>query len=203
MVFGLASFVTDLISKSGYLGLFFLMTGESALLPIPSEIVLPFAGFLVYSGQMTFFSAIVIAILGQLFGSIISYSIGHYGGRPAILKYGEYLHLSEKKFARVDNWFKKYGSATIFFGRLLPVVRTVISFPAGIAKMNFRKFLFYSILGIIPWTIIFIYFGYILGERWQAIIATFDKFQLIVIIGIFIIIGYWIWKARNAHQANT
>lgn len=200
MVFGIATFITDAISRSGYFGLFFLMTGESALLPIPSEIVLPFAGFLVFSGKITFFSAVLIAILGQLFGSIISYFVGYYGGRRAVLKYGKYIHLKENRLEQVEGWFRKYGTLAIFFTRLMPIIRTVISFPAGMAKMKFSKFLFYSALGIIPWTIIFVYFGYTLGEHWQSIIATFDKFQLVVLIGIFALIGYWIWKVRNKNK---
>lgn len=200
----LASAVTDLIAKVGYVGLFFLMTGESALLPIPSEVVLPFAGFLVFSGKMAFWLAVIIAIAGQLFGSILSYYVGYYGGRPAVLRYGKYLHLSEKRLLHIEGWFKKYGSATIFFGRLLPVVRTVISFPAGIAKMNFRKFLFYSVIGIIPWTIFLVYFGLKLGEKWQSIIATFDQFQLIVIAGVIIFLVWWIWKVyTEQHEYKT
>jgi membrane protein DedA with SNARE-associated domain len=204
MVLALASAVTELIARMGYFGLFFLIAGESALMPIPSEVILPYAGYLVFSGKMTFMLAILAGITGQLFGSILAYAVGYYGGRPAVLKYGKYFLLSKKHFEHVESWFAKHGSAAIFFSRLMPVVRTVISFPAGIAEMPFRKFLFYSTLGIIPWTIILVYIGFKLGESWQSIITTFDKFQLLVVAGIVIFLAWWIWKEyREQHETKT
>lgn len=197
MVFNLASFLTDAISRLGYPGIFFLMAGESALLPIPSEIVLPFAGFLIYSAKMSFWLVAITAIFGQIFGSIIAYAIGYYGGRPLVLSYGKYVFLSRKKFERVEDWFTKYGAPAIFFTRLMPLVRTVISFPAGIARMKFKKFLAFSIAGIIPWTILLIYIGFKLGEFWVSTIDFFSKFQLLVVIFALAFIGWWIWKARH------
>ena len=194
MVLALASTVMELMAGVGYFGLFFLIAGESALLPIPSEIVLPFAGYLVYSGKMGFFFAVFAAVLGQLFGSTLSYYIGYYGGRPLVLKYGKYFLLSKKHFEHVESWFIKHGAAAVFFTRLLPVARTLISFPAGITKMKFSKFLLYSTLGIVPWTIFLIYVGFKLGNQWQSIIATFDEFQYVVIAGIIIFIVWWIHK---------
>jgi membrane protein DedA with SNARE-associated domain len=204
MVLALASAVTELMARLGYFGLFFLIAGESALMPIPSEIILPYAGYLVFSGKMTFILAILAGITGQLFGSILAYAVGYYGGRPAVLRYGKYFLLSKKHFEHVESWFAKHGSAAIFFSRLVPVVRTVISFPAGIAEMPFRKFLFYSTLGIIPWTIILVYIGFKLGESWQSIVTTFDKFQLLIVAGIVIFLAWWIWKEyREQHAHKT
>ena len=204
MVFGLASLLTSLVSEMGYLGLFLLIAGESALLPIPSEILLPFAGFLVFSGKISFLFAVLAAVLGQLFGSIIAYTIGYYGGRPLVLKYGKYFLLSKKHFEHVEKWFEKHGNKTIFITRLMPVVRTIISFPAGIVKMSFKKFLFYSTLGIVPWTIFLVYIGFKLGAGWQTIIQFFDKFQIIVVIGLIIFVVWWIWKEKKErHEDKT
>jgi membrane protein DedA with SNARE-associated domain len=201
MVLQLASTLTAWIAEAGYAGLFLLIAGESALLPIPSEVILPFAGFLVFSGKMTFWLAVLIAILGQIFGSAASYAVGYYGGRPIVLRYGKYFLLNHKHFEHVESWFSKHGMQAVFFGRLLPVVRTIISFPAGITKVNFKKFLLYSTLGIVPWTILLIYIGFKLGEKWQSIIATFDKFQLVVIAGIIIFLVWWAWNARRENQS--
>jgi len=204
MVLALASMATELMARLGYFGLFFLIAGESALMPIPSEVILPFAGFLVFSGKMTFMLAVLAGITGQLFGSILAYAVGYYGGRPAVLKYGKYFLLSKKHFEHVESWFAKHGSAAIFFSRLMPVVRTVISFPAGIAEMPFKKFLFYSTVGIIPWTIVLVYIGFKLGAGWQSIVATFDKFQLLIVAGIVIFLAWWIWKEyREQHETKA
>ena len=203
MVLQLASLLTDLMASMGYIGLFFLIAGESALLPIPSEIILPFAGYLIFSGNMTFWLAVLVAILGQIFGSAVSYAIGYYGGRPLVLKYGKYFLLSHKHFEHVELWFKKHGMQAVFFGRLLPVIRTIISFPAGITKVNFKKFLLYSTLGITPWTIFLVYIGFKLGEKWQSIIATFDKFQLVVIAGIIVFLVWWVWKGVHENKTSS
>jgi len=203
MVFQLASFFTDIIAQSGYAGLFLLIAGESALMPIPSEIVLPFAGYLIFTGAMSFWLAVFVAIVGQMFGSVIAYYAGKYGGRPFVLNYGKYFFLGRKHFEHVEGWFHKHkhSEAMLFFSRLLPVVRTVISFVVGTAKVPFRKFLLYSTLGIIPWTILLIYIGFKLGDGWQSIIETFDKFQLVVIASIIIFIVWWIWKEK--HETKT
>jgi len=203
MVLQLASTLTAWIAEAGYLGLFLLIAGESTLIPIPSEIILPFAGFLVFSGKMVFWLAVLVAILGQIFGSAISYAIGYYGGRPIVLRYGKYFLLSHKHFERVESWFSKHGMQAVFFCRLLPVVRTIISFPAGITRVNFKKFLLYSALGIIPWTIFLTYVGFKLGEQWQSIITTFDKFQLVVIAGIIVFLIWWVWTVRRENSKSS
>jgi len=190
----LASLITKLISQSGYFGLFFLMLGESFLIPIPSEIVLPFAGFLVFSGKMNFFLAVIIGVLGQIFGSTLAYYVGYFGGRQFVLKYGSYFFLNKKHFEYAEKWFDKHGAEAVFTCRLLPLVRTLISFPAGITKMNFRKFIFYSTLGIIPWTMVLIYFGIVLGSAWETIIKKFDELQILVVIGLVIFVIWWILK---------
>jgi membrane protein DedA with SNARE-associated domain len=202
MVLGLASTFMNLMLHANYLGLFFLIAGESALLPIPSEIILPFAGYLVFAGKMSFFFAVFAAVLGQLFGSVLTYFIGYYGGRPLVLKYGKYFLLSKRHFEHVESWFAKHGAATVFLTRLLPVARTIISFPAGIAKMNFKKFLLYSTAGITLWTTFLIYIGFKLGDRWQSIIQTFDDFQYIVIAGLVIFLIWWVHKELKEQKQS-
>lgn len=198
----LASLITGWISQSGYWGLFLLMVGESFLMPIPSEIVLPFAGFMVFSGEISFLAAVFLGVLGQIFGSVLSYYLGYYGGRRVVLRYGQYFLLNKKHFEHVENWFNKYGLATVFVCRLLPVVRTLISFPAGITKMNFKKFLLYSTLGIIPWTIFLVYLGVRLGSAWESIIKTFDELQIFVIIGLIAFAVWWVWKEIRERKHN-
>jgi len=189
----------------GYFGLFLLSTGESSLLPIPSEIILPFAGYLVYVGQMTFWLAVLVGFLGQFSGSIIAYYLGYYAGRPVVLNYGKYFLLSRKHFEHIENWINehKHSEFIFFFSRLLPVVRTVISFIAGATKVPFKKFLFYSSLGIIPWTVILVYIGFKLGDTWQTIIKAFDEFQLVVIAGIVVFLIWWVWKENHENQASS
>ncbi|MCX6775055.1 MAG: DedA family protein, partial [DPANN group archaeon] len=135
--------------------------------------------------------------------SAISYAIGYYGGRPLVLRYGKYFLLSPKHFEQVESWFSKHGMLAIFLSRLLPVVRTIISFPAGITKVNFKKFLLYSTLGIIPWTILLIYIGFKLGAAWQSIITTFDKFQLVVIAGIIVFLIWWVWRGIRESKTSS
>ncbi len=198
----LASSIVNLIASMGYTGLFWLIAGESALLPIPSEIVLPFAGYLAYLGKLNFWAVVVATTIGQLFGSMVAYAIGKYGGRPFVLNYGKYFFLNHKHFEHSERWFNQHGEFVIFFSRLLPVVRTVISLPAGIARMNFSKFVLYSLLGIIPWTLFLVYIGFRLGAGWQSIIGAFDKFQYVVIAGIVIFIVWWIWKGLREKQMS-
>ncbi|MCX6774992.1 MAG: DedA family protein [DPANN group archaeon] len=202
MVLQLASTLTAWIAEAGYMGLFFLIAGESSLLPLPSEVILPFAGFLVFSGKMMFWPVVLVAILGQIFGSAISYAIGYYGGRPLVLRYGKYFLLSPKHFEQVESWFCKHCMLAVFFSRLLPVVRTIISFPAGITKVNFKKFLLFSALGITPWTVFLVYVGFRLGAAWQSIITTFDKFQLVVIAGLIAFLIWWVWNARRENHKS-
>jgi len=193
----LASLVIWVISKTGYLGITVLMALESACIPIPSEIIMPFSGFLVFEGQFIFWAVVVWGAIGNLIGSIIAYWIGFYGGRPIIERYGKYILISHKDLDLADNWFNKYGHSTVFFSRLLPIVRTFISLPAGISRMNFKKFSFYTFAGCLPWSYVLTYAGVIMGENWHDIEVYFRKFQWI--IGGLIILGivWWVWRHFN------
>jgi len=187
---GLANFVTNVISHLGYPGIFLLMALESACIPIPSEIIMPFSGFLVSSGEMNFCLVVVAGSVGNLAGSFLAWWIGFRGGRPLVEKYGRYILLSPRDLESSDRFFKRYGEGTVFFSRLLPLIRTFISLPAGIAKMDSKKFLLYTLAGCIPFTALLTYAGLVLKENWNALSPYFHKFDLI--IGLLIVLAI-IW----------
>ncbi|UCE80593.1 MAG: DedA family protein [Methanobacteriota archaeon] len=199
---GLVEWGTDLIldwiSHFGYLGIMLLMALESACMPVPSEIVMPFAGYLVYRGDtgMTLIGIGVAGAVGCTIGSIVAYWVGMHAGRRVILRYGKYFFMSEKHLLQAERWFEKYGEAATFISRLLPVIRTFISLPAGIAKMNFKKFVFYSFVGSLPWTFMLGYVGYALGPSWEDIMDVFHKLDLAVIAGLIAIVAWYVYKLR-------
>lgn len=187
----IVDFILDLISSWGYPGLFFLMALESACMPIPSEVVMPFAGYLAYQGEMDFWVIVIVGSLGCTFGSIIAYVAGYYAGRPLILKYGKYFLITEKHLVQAEDWFRKWGPKATFVARLLPVIRTVISLPAGIAKMDFKKFTLYSFVGSVPWNFMLAYAGYILGAEWETIKGYYREFEiLLAVVGIAAVAFY-------------
>jgi len=195
---GLASLIIKIISSTGYFGVAMLMALESAGILIPSEVIMPFSGFLVFTGEFNFWLTVLCGAAGNLLGSMAAYWIGYAGGRPLIEKYGKYILISGRDLNLADSWFKRYGQATVFFSRLLPIVRTLISFPAGIAKMNFKKFSFYTVLGSLPWSLALTYIGLALGENWQSLKIYFEKFD-IVIAGLIIAGIVW-WVRRHFSQ---
>jgi len=182
------------IEKTGYLGVAVLMTLESAGVPIPSEIVMPFSGYLVSAGRFSIWLIAFYATLGNVLGSLALYLIGCYGGRRFVVKYGRYFLISEKEINLADEWFKKYGSFTIFFSRMLPVARTYIPLPAGVAKMDLPKFIFYTFFGSVPWNLALTYIGFILGKNWEILGVYFRKFDYLILIAIVAIIIWWVWK---------
>ena len=204
----LALTVTNVINKLGYFGIALGMFFESACRPIPSELVLPLGGFMVSEGRLTLLGANIAVLLGSMLGSILAYVVGYYGGRPFILNYGKYFFISKDSFYKAEKTFNKYGVGAVFFGRLLPVIRTFISLPAGIAKMNFGKFIAYSIFGMLPWNFLLIFLGYKFGESYETIVRPlFKKFEHIVIIAIIvaivIAIALYVKKAKcNKEQMD-
>jgi len=194
----ISGFILATISKLGYFGVGLLMAIESANIPLPSEIIMPFSGYLVFAGRLNLWFVGLVGAFGCLAGSILSYYIGLYGGRPLIEKYGKYILISHHDLDLADRWFKKYGEVTVFFSRLLPIVRTYISFPAGIARMNFGKFCLYTFLGSFPWTLGLAYFGLRLGEQWEFLKEYFRKFD--VLIGVIIMAGIVWYIARHVKR---
>jgi membrane protein DedA with SNARE-associated domain len=186
----LTQVLTSFISSYGYIAVFILMTAESALIPIPSEITMAFAGFLAGIGVMNFWMAVLIGALGNLVGSLLAFYLGRYMGeewiRIAITKWGKWILVHEKDFDMALAWFKKYGQGITFGSRLLPVVRTFISLPAGIADMNAGKFAAFTFIGSFMWSAFLAYLGLKLGQNWQVIDPYFRKFQFLI-IGFFAI----------------
>lgn len=190
----LATFIISAISHLGYSGVALMMAIESACIPLPSEIIMPFSGFLVSKGQFTLIGVAIAGSVGSLLGSLLAYWIGFYGGRKFIEKYGKYILISKHDLNIADNFFNKYGSAAVFFSRMLPVVRTFISLPAGIAKMNLSKFVVYTFIGSVPWCFALAYLGKNLGDHWDTLGVYFHKFD--AVIGIAIAVGI-IWFIRR------
>jgi membrane protein DedA with SNARE-associated domain len=181
------NFGLGLLKQSGYAGVFVLMALESATLPVPSEVVLPLTGVLVYQGAMNFWLAVAFASAGSVVGTLIDYAIGFYLGRAAIIRYGKYVRIHEKQLILVEGWFSKYGPITVFLARFVPLIRTLVAFPAGIAEMRIAKFVAFSLVGIVAWDAVLIYLGYLAGQSYNAIISTLSKyFTEIGVISILI-----------------
>lgn len=188
----LVSLIIQLIQRSGYLGITLLMVLESANFPIPSEVIMPLGGFLVAQAKLSFWLVVFSGAFGNLFGSCVGYSLGYFGGRPFISKYGKYLFLRKHDLDLSEKWFLRYGNLTVFFARLLPIVRTFISTPAGVAKMNFKKFCLYTFLGSLPWSWFLVFLGKRAGENWQSLETYFKKFDWLILVLLIALIFFWI-----------
>ncbi|MFA5359617.1 MAG: DedA family protein [Patescibacteria group bacterium] len=188
----LTSFVINAISTLGYFGVGLMMAIESACIPLPSEIIMPFAGFLVAQGRFSLLGVTLAGALGCVVGSIVAYVVGIYGGRAVIEKYGRYILVSKRDLNLADKFFNKYGSSAIFLSRLLPVVRTFISLPAGIARMNFTKFVVYTFLGSLPWCYALAYIGKKLGDNWDTLGVYFHRFDFVIVIVILLAAAWYI-----------
>ncbi|MBI5413768.1 DedA family protein [Candidatus Peregrinibacteria bacterium] len=173
---------------------------ESCGIPFPSEIIMPFAGFLVAIGKMNFIGAVLAGTFGNLAGSLLAYWIGIKGGRPLIEKYGKYVLISLHDLDIADRWFAKRGEAIVFFGRLLPVIRTYISFPAGIAKMNLKKFCIYTFLGALPWSILFTWLGIKMQNNWVLIHEKLESFNMAVLGLVIACVGLYVWRHLKKRQ---
>lgn len=190
----ITSWVVEMISNLGYAGVTGLMALESACIPIPSEVIMPFSGYLVWAEKFSFLAVVFWGTVGNLLGSLIAYFAGFFGGRPLIEKYGKYLLISREDIDRAQGWFSKYGSWSVFFSRLLPVVRTFISLPAGMARMPLGKFCLYTFLGSLPWSFVLTYVGVIMGEQWPSLETYFRKFDWLIIVVILGVLGWWLSK---------
>lgn len=195
----ISNWIIGVISALGYGGVVLLMAIESANIPLPSEVIMPFAGFLVAKGELNLWLVGLAGAIGCVLGSIPSYYLGYYGGRPLIEKYGKYILISHHDLDLADGWFQKRGEWTVFVGRLLPVVRTFISFPAGISRMHFGRFVVYSFLGSLPWTLLLAYIGLKMGENWEKLRGYFHGADWVILI--LILLGI-IWYVRR-HIKNS
>jgi membrane protein DedA with SNARE-associated domain len=193
----LAAWIVEIISAAGYGGVVFLMAIESACVPLPSEVIMPFAGYLVSVGQFSLIGAATAGALGCNVGSTIAYYVAAKGGRPALERWGQYVLFGRAELERTDLFFERYGVAAVFFGRLLPVVRTFIAFPAGLVRMPMLKFQIYTFLGSWPWCFALAYIGSLLGARWDSD-PTFRKLfhDFDAVIAVILVAGFawFIWS---------
>jgi membrane protein DedA with SNARE-associated domain len=215
IIAALAGFIIAVISKSGYLGMMFLMGIESACIPLPSEIIMPFAGFLVYSGQSDPlvhlpFNVFLVATAGAIgcnLGSVVAYEIGHYGGRPLIERYGSYIFLGRHELEMAERFFARFGAIAVLIGRLLPVIRTFIALPAGVVRMPRLKFHIYTFVGSWPWCFALAWIGMKLGESWDKdprLKQWFHRLDAVIILLLLIAIAWFIkshWKGRIRAEA--
>lgn len=198
----LVGLFTHIISTAGYAGVFFLMVLESMVAPVPSEAVMPFAGVLWFLGKMSFGPIVIFSTLGSVTGSLISYYAGLYGGRPLIQKYGKYALLNEHDLALTESFFEKYGDKTIFMSRFIPVVRHLVSIPAGTGKMNIFKFIFYTILGAGMWNSFLTYAGYYLGSNWTEIRKWSEVIDLVLVAAIIALVVLYFYRRRKHNLAD-
>jgi len=207
MLAGLSAMIIHLIQSTGYLGVFILMTLESTLLPIPSEVTMPFAGYLAQTGILSLPLVVIVGAVGNLVGSLIAYAIGYFLEEKVILtlieRYGKFILLSTHDYTRAMGWYKKYGSGITFFSRLLPAVRTFISLPAGLSEMNIWKFSLYTFLGSLLWSFVLAYVGYYLGAHWDSIAPLYNKFQLVIVVAVILLILYYMYhKVQTGKKKN-
>ncbi|MBI3545437.1 MAG: DedA family protein [Gammaproteobacteria bacterium] len=190
----LAAFIIDTISRLGYGGIVLLMAIESACIPLPSEIIMPFSGYLVFTGEMNLWLVALAGAVGCVLGSIVAYYAGAWGGRPFIEKYGKYILVSSADLDLADRWFQRHGDITIFIGRLLPVVRTFIAFPAGIARMDMWRFNIYTFVGSYIWCLVLAWIGMKLGQHWNTLGVYFHRFD--ALIGVILLAGviWYVWR---------
>lgn len=195
----LASFVISSIEAGGYAGITLLMALESANIPIPSEIIMPFSGFLVSQGALSFWLVVFWGAMGNLIGSLVSYAAGYWGGRPFLYRYGKFFFLSPEEVSKGEQWLQRYESSVAFFSRLLPIVRTFISFPAGIARVNIWKFSVYTFAGSFLWSALLTYLGVLAGENWAFLEPYFRRFDVVVLAGIIVVGVWWIMRHLKKH----
>jgi membrane protein DedA with SNARE-associated domain len=198
----LSSLIIGLISATGYLGVVLAMAIESACLPLPSEVIMPFSGYLVSRGRFSLWWVSLAGAAGCSLGSVLAYGLGAWGGRPLVLKYGRYFLIHRKDMERADRFFARHGDKATFLARLLPVIRTFISLPAGIAKMDFAKFLFYSFAGSLPWCFFLAWIGFNLGERWNEAQAIFHKLDFLIGIALMAAILWFVWAHWKRNHGN-
>ncbi len=196
----LINWLVTTIGALGYPGIFILMAMESSVIPIPSELVMPPAGYLAQQGQMNMAVAILCGAAGSLVGAYANYFAAHYLGRPLIIKYGKYVWITEEKFAKVEKYFKDHGEISTFIGRLFPVVRHLISIPAGLARMNHVKFSLYTMLGAGIWVTILTFIGYFIGAE-RELIMQYSHQALIGVVILSIVIIYFYVRAHRKRQA--
>lgn len=190
----LAAWIISVISHMGYGGIVLLMAIESACIPLPSEIIMPFAGFLVSQGTLTLWGIALAGAVGCVLGSIPAYYLGMYGGRPLAEKFGRYVLISKKDLDMADRWFAHYGEVIILIARLLPAVRTFIAFPAGVARMHLVKFIVYTFFGSLIWCWVLGYAGMKMGEHWEDLKVYFHESHYVILAAGLLFLAWYIYR---------
>ncbi len=193
----LSGIIVAIISTLGYSGIVLLMAIESACIPLPSEIIMPFSGYLVSTGEMNLWVVAFAGAVGCVLGSLVAYWVGMKGGRPLIEKYGRYVLVSRHDLDLADRWFEKRGEIIVFVSRMLPAIRTFIAFPAGVARMNLKRFVIYTFAGSFPWCLGLAYVGQKLGEKWNkddTLKTWFHRFDFLIGIAAVLLIVWWVWR---------
>jgi membrane protein DedA with SNARE-associated domain len=199
----LVTWSTNLIGNWGLPAVFLLMLLESACIPVPSEAIMLFAGFAVSKGDMTLLGAVTVGVTGNLVGSWIAYWVGLYGGRPFVDRYGKYVLLRHDHLDLAERWFAHYGAIAVFFSRVLPIVRTFISLPAGAARMPFWKFSLYTVAGSVPWVLMLGYVGVKVGDNWEKIQTRLHYLDYAVVLGVIVLVVWWgMRRARRPAAAK-
>src|SRR4030042_380744 len=197
----LAHYIIIFIETTKYFGIFILMTLESALIPIPSEVTMPFSGFLAVQGKLNFWWVVIVGTFANLVGSLIAYYLGFLLEETVLLKilhkWGKYILVSEREYHHASRWFQKYGDKIIFISRLLPGIRTIISLPAGMFEMDIKKFIFYTTVGCFFWSAFLTYIGFALGENWNLLEGYFQKFEILIILTVAATV---IWYINHKFQ---
>jgi membrane protein DedA with SNARE-associated domain len=199
----LVQFAVDVIDKLGLPGVFVLMTAESACLPIPSEATMLFAGFNVANGEYSLFAATAVGVLANLVGSWIAYGVGYFGRVDILERHGRKLHIKPSHLAWADRWFERYGDATVFFSRMLPIIRTFISLPAGIARMPFWRFTLLTVLGCIPWVFLLAFIGKQAGDNWEKWKDNLHYVDYVVIAAIVLGVAWLLVRRMRRADATA
>jgi len=207
---GIVILVQNFISAIGYPGIFALMVLEGLLIPVPSEVVLAFGGYLALTGALppyigipAYILVLIAGSVGNLVGALLAYVIGDKGGIPLILRYGKYFLLDAGSIQRTHGWFRRYGDISVFFTRLVPVFRSFISIPAGIAKMDVKMFSALTFVGSFIWDILLVYLGYTLGPKWESILTFFDQYTYISIAAFVIVFLWLVYHAYNRRKKKS
>jgi len=192
------------IANLSYGGIIFLMALESACIPIPSEVIMPASGYLAWKGTLDLVGVVLAGSLGSMLGSLAAYYAGLKLGRPFIARYGKYIFMKTEDLELAERWFARYGGRATFIARMVPVVRTFISLPAGIGKMELKRFTLYSFVGSLPWCAFLAVFGYLLEDSWRKIFDEWGHYvDLAVVIGVLVLAGYLIYRHRRRGRART
>lgn len=201
----LSRFIIATISRLGYAGIVVTMAIESACIPLPSEIIMPFSGYLVLSGQFSLLGVTLAGTIGNVLGSLVAYYAGVYGGRPFVERYGPYVLLRHEDLDRADRWFARYGQWAVLIGRLLPVIRTFISLPAGISRMPVGRFIVYTFIGAFPFCWLLAYIGIVMGEHWGELREYFHQIDAVIGVALAALLAYFVyahWPRRDAGRSR-